>query len=725
MPHSYEKEEVIDSGLACFELIANYCGVPVNTGHIKHELGLGDAKLSTFNILQAAKLTGFKSSLSESEWERLSVIKLPVIAKLENDHFVVVAQANDEKVLVHDPIEKRPITILKEAFEQSWTKEIIHLSHKEAVNSDKKFDFSWFIPAIVKYRKILKEVIYASFFLQLFALLTPIFFQVIIDKVLIHKALTTLHVLAIGMGVMILFEIILGGLRTYLFTHTSNRIDVTLGSQLFNHLLKLPLSYFESRRVGGTVARVRELDSIRQFLTGTTVTLFIDTLFSVVFITVLFLYSPTLTWIVVGTIPFYVAISIFITPLLRKRLNDKFAKGAENQAFLVETISGIETVKSMAIEPTMQKKWDDQLAGYVKSGFKTSNLSNVAGQIASFVNKITTVLILWVGAFMVMGNDLTIGQLIAFNMLAGRVTGPLMRIVQVWQEFQEAGISMQKLADILNVKPENSYSKSKSTLPEIRGHVRFEHVKFRYNTESQLVLPDLSFDINPGETIGIVGRSGSGKSTITKLIQRLYIPEQGQIFIDNIDIAQIDPAWLRRQIGVVLQENYLFSRSVRENIALANPAIPFEQVTVAAQLSGAHKFIQELNNGYDTVLEERGMNLSGGQRQRIAIARALVTNPKLLIFDEATSALDYESESIIQQNMAKISQGRTVFIIAHRLSTVRNANRILVIDEGHIVEQGNHDELLALSGYYANLYQHQSGVIKPAVQTGVVVKSNV
>jgi subfamily B ATP-binding cassette protein HlyB/CyaB len=552
-------------------------------------------------------------------------------------------------------------------------------------------------------------VLAASFFIQLFALVTPLFFQVVIDKVLVHRGLTTLDVLAIGLLAVSVFEVVLTGLRTYLFSHTTNRIDVTLGAKLFDHLLRLPLAYFKARRVGDSVARVRELETIRNFITGSGLTVVIDLFFTVVFFAVMYYYSPTLTWIVWGAIPFYVLLSLFVTPVLRRRLDEKFARGAENQAFLVESVTGVETLKAMAVEPQMQRRWEEQLAAYVSASFRTANLGNIASQIAGLINKVTTVLILWIGATLVMHNDLSVGQLIAFNMLAGRVSGPILRLVQLWQDFQQAGISVQRLGDILNTPTEPGYNPGRATLPALQGEVHFEHVSFRYAPDRPKVLDDIDLQVRPGEVIGIVGHSGSGKSTLTKLIQRLYIPESGRVLIDGIDLALVEPAWLRRQVGVVLQENTLFNRSVRENIALANPALEMGAIVQAAKLAGAHDFILELAEGYDTLVGEQGGTLSGGQRQRIAIARALITNPRILIFDEATSALDYESERIIQDNMAAIAQGRTVFIIAHRLSAVRRANRIIVIEQGRMVEQGSHAQLIDLGGHYARLHAFQNG----------------
>ena len=710
VPHAASPSQELDTGLACLLLMARFFGVPADGAQLKHQFVEPGKDFDETKLLLAARHLGFKTGAIDSIWTRLPATSLPAIAQQKDGRYVLIGRADDDKVLVQDPSEPKPLILPRAIFEQAWSGRLILLTKRANVRAqDRKFDFTWFFPAIAKHRKLLGEVLLASFFLQLFALLTPLFFQVVIDKVLVHKGLTTLHVLAIGMLAMTLFEVMLGGLRTYIFSHTSSRIDVALGAQLFRHLVRLPIAYFEARRVGDTAARVRELETIRQFLTGSTVTLVIDLFFTVVFLAVMFFYSPLLAWVVMATIPFYVFLSVVITPIFRHRLNEKFNRGAENQAFLVETVSGIQTVKAMAVEPSMERRWDEQLAGYVRASFRTSQLGNISGQVASFINKITTVAILWIGAYQVMAGNLSIGQLIAFNMLAGRVTGPMLRVVQLWQDFQQAGISVQRLGDILNAPPEPSYQPTKTTLPSLSGHVTFNDVIFRYRPDGKVILNKVAFDIPAGKTVGIVGRSGSGKSTIAKLIQRLYVPEAGRIHIDGVDLAQMDPAWLRRQIGVVLQENFLFNRSVRDNIALADSGLPMERVIEAARLAGAHEFILDLAEGYDTMVGEHGSNLSGGQRQRIAIARALITNPRILIFDEATSALDYESESIIQKNLARICQGRTVFIIAHRLSTVRQADRIFVIDQGQIVEQGTHRELINLNGYYARLNQHQDG----------------
>jgi subfamily B ATP-binding cassette protein HlyB/CyaB len=487
-------------------------------------------------------------------------------------------------------------------------------------------------------------------------------------------------------------------------------VDVELGAKLFHHLLALPLAYFQNRRVGDTVARVHEQENIRSFLTGSAVTLVVDLVFTVVFVAVMYYYSPTLSWIVLGSVPCYVALSLIVTPILRRRLEERFNRGAENQAFLVEAVTGVETLKAMAVEPRMQRRWEEQLAAYVHTAFRATTLGNVGSQTASLVSKLTTALVLWVGARLVIDGGLTVGELVAFNMLAGRVTTPVLRLAQLWQDFQQVRISVHRLGDILNTRTEPTQAPGRTALPAIQGRVTFDHVTFRYRPDSAPVLCDVQLDIPSGQVIGVVGPSGSGKSTLTKLVQRLYIPESGRVLIDGVDLAMIDPSWLRRQIGVVLQENVLFNASVRDNIALSDPGMPVARVVAAASLAGAHDFILQLPQGYDTVIGERGATLSGGQRQRLAIARALVTNPRILILDEATSALDYESEAIIQTNMRAMCRGRTVLVIAHRLATVRHADRIITLERGRVVEDGTHDELLGLGGRYASLHQYQMGL---------------
>jgi subfamily B ATP-binding cassette protein HlyB/CyaB len=646
---------------------------------------------------------------------QLSSLSLPAIARLADGNYVVIAQITNENVLLHDPREAKPLSMPLEAFADNWSGELLLLGKRRGlVAQNTRFGVAWFIPAILKYRRQFMEVLLASFFLQVFALATPLFFQVVIDKVLVHGSLTTLDVLAMGLLAVTVFDVVLGTLRNYLLSHTSNRIDVMLGARLFRHLLSLPTSYFKARRVGDTVARVRELETIRQFITGSSISVVIDLLFTVVFFLLMYSYSPMLTAIVAASLPAYIALSLFVTPLLRHRLEQKFQRGAQNQAFLVETVHGMDTLKAMAVEPHMQRHWEDQLAAFVSSSFKAGNLSNIANQAAAMINKIVTILILWCGATLVIGGALSVGQLIAFNMFAGRVSGPVLRLVQLWQDFQQAGIAIARLGDILNTPGETGHNPNKTTLPAITGHIQFDHLGFAYQQDRNPALHDICLDIAPGEVIGIVGHSGCGKSTLSNMIQRIYAPTQGRIRIDGTDLAMVQPGWLRRQIGVVQQESFLFNRSIKDNIALAHPGLAMEPIIAAAKIAGAHAFISELPDGYDTVVGEQGCLLSGGQKQRLAIARALIGNPRILIFDEATSALDYESEARIQANMRSICQGRTVLIIAHRLSTVQHADRIVVMDAGRIVEQGSHHQLIGRKAYYARLYSHQLGLVAEA-----------
>jgi subfamily B ATP-binding cassette protein HlyB/CyaB len=698
-----------DPGLEALVTLLHLKDVAADLGQIRHRLGT--TKVGTPEMLRCAKDLGLKARAWRTDWSRLARTPLPAIASLRDGGFLVLAKAAEDKVLVQSPQTLRPVLMTRDEFLAVWDGGLVLMARRAGLSDiTRRFDITWFLGAIHKYRHLLGEVLVASFFLQLFALVSPLFFQVVIDKVLVHRSLSTLDVLAIGLLAIAVFETILGVLRTYLFAHTTNRIDVELGARLFRHLLALPMAYFQARRVGDSVARVRELENIRNFLTSSALTLVIDLFFAFVFLGVMFLYSPLLTAIVLGSFPFYIAISAGVTPLFRRRLDEKFHRGAENQAFLVESVTGIETLKAMAVEPQMQRRWEEQLAGYVAASFRVLSLGNTASQGVQLVSKVVTAGILYFGAKLVIDGGLSVGELVAFNILAGRVSAPVLRLAQIWQDFHQARLSIQRLGDILNTTAESTYAAGRARLPTIRGGIKFDHVMFRYRIDGQQVLHDVSFDVPAGQTVGIVGPSGSGKSTFAKLVQRLYVPESGRVLVDGMDLAMADPAWLRRQIGVVLQENVLFNRSVRENIALADPAMPMERVIAAARLAGAHDFILELSDGYDTIIGERGSTLSGGQRQRIAIARALVADPRILIFDEATSALDYESERIIQQNMKEIAKGRTVLIIAHRLSTVRTMDRIVTLERGRVVEDGTHDALIKTGGRYASLHRLQAGI---------------
>ena len=708
-----------DSGLWALLAMAALHGIAADESQLRHQHGREPFDLQ--RLLLAAQQLGLNARAVRQDPRRLARAPLPAVARDAAGRFFVVARIEgaaampagtelpgSTRVLIQRAGEPPAVIALEELL-RTWTGELILFTSKASFSGQMaKFDFTWFIPAVVKYRRLLAEILLISLVLQLIGLATPLFFQVVMDKVLVNHAMQTLNVIAIDLICAMVFEALLSGIRTWVFAHTSSKIDVELGARLFRHLLNLPLAYFQSRRVGDSVARIRELENIRSFLTGNVMTLVLDLLFSFVFLGVMLWYSVTLTLVVLASIPVYLLLSLVFTPVIRRRLEDKFNKGAENQSFLVETISGIDTVKSMAVEPRWIQKWDQQLAAYVSSGLAVTNVATVAGGGVTLTSKLVTAAIMWIGATLVIDKQLTVGELVAFNMLAGQVSSPILRLAQLWNDFQQVGISMSRLGDILDTHPE--VASQKTRLPRLQGAIEFDQVSFRYRPDAADVLRQVSLKVRPGEVIGIVGRSGSGKSTLTRLVQRLYVPDRGRVLVDGQDLAIIDTPSLRQQIGVVLQENTLFNRSVRDNIALAHPAAPIELVMQAAKLAGAHEFICELPEGYDTVVGEHGTGLSGGQRQRIAIARALITNPRILIFDEATSALDYESEKIIHDNMRLICQGRTVLIIAHRLSAVRGANRIVVMERGQIAEVGSHEELLRNPrGIYTHLHGLQHG----------------
>ncbi len=695
-----------DFGLQCLMTIAAYYRIPADAKNIIHLLAMEGKTFSDSDLLRGAKLLKIKAKAAVIVPQKLLKMTFPAMLKTTDGYFLIL-KADSDKCLIVTEENSAPKIISMEKLCEIWHGEILLFIPRMMSSRDIKFGFKWFIPTIIKYKAPLIEVLFAALFMQILALLSPLITQSVIDKVLVHNSLSTLDVLAIGLLLIAVFETILSVARNYIFTHTASKIDVILSCRLFNHLFRLPMRYFETRRIGDTVARVRELENIRRFLTGVPMTTLLDALFIIVYIIVMLFYSTKLTLVTIASVPILALISALVTPVLKSRLDEKFNCGAESQSYLVEAVTGVQTIKSFAIEPTVQKKWEGLLANYTKAGFKTSILSGNAGAAAQLVQKIFDLAILWLGARLVIAGQLTVGQLVAFRMLAGRVSSPVLRLVQMWQDFQQTSISVQRLGDIFNTKPEPTMDNSKTRLPAIRGDIRFDKVSFRYRTDGAEVIKNMSFGIRPNTVVGIVGRSGSGKSTISKLIQRLYIPESGKILIDGVDLSLADPNWLRTQIGVVLQENFLFNASVRENIALQNPAASMDEIIRAAKIAGAHEFILELSEGYDTMVGEKGTGLSGGQKQRIAIARALLTNPKILIFDEATSALDYESESIIQHNLKEICKGRTVLIIAHRLSTLKDADLIMVIERGQLAEYGPKEKLIESKGLYYHLLSQQ------------------
>ncbi|WP_319402154.1 peptidase domain-containing ABC transporter [uncultured Anaeromusa sp.] len=635
----------------------------------------------------------------------------PAIVKLRDGRYVLLGRSNPKQVLIFYPEEDKPTLTPWEDVQEQWSGPLFVLEKKFSFEDlARQFNFSWFLPVLKHYKPLFRDVVIASFFLQVFGILMPLFTQVIIDKVIGSNGIATLDMLALGLVAACLFQAAMGILRTYLLTHTTNKIDVILGARLFRHVLALPLPYFETRRVGDTLMRMGAMNSIREFLTGSALTALLDVLFIFVFLFVMFYYSVPLSFLALLAIPVYLAQNILATPVYQRKLQEVWTAEAANKSFLVEAITGIHTIKSMALEPQFNHRWEGLLARYVQTTFNNGVFNMLLNSNGQLIDKVAGFAVLGYGGYLVMQGQLTLGQLIAFQMLSGQVAAPLQRVVSLWQTVQQAILSMERLGDILHTRPEN-IRPSKETLSQgvLQGNIALQNITFRYRPDMDPVLKEVSLEIAAGSRVGIVGRSGSGKSTLTKLIQGLYQPEAGSIHIDGVQMAEVDPVWLRRQVGVVLQENFLFNGSVRENIAAAAPSAPMEAIIQVAQLAGAHEFILELPEGYDTKVGERGTALSGGQRQRLAIARALLTNPRVLIFDEATSALDYESERIVMQHLDGIAAQRTMVMIAHRLSTVRHCDCIVVVDKGRIVEQGTHEELIALQGLYYQLLLQQEG----------------
>ncbi len=701
----------VDTGLSALALVASFHQVPCDPAQLRHDLGLAGRCAGPEDIVRACRRIKLKAKLLRGQKpERLDTVPLPALLEYRDGSFVLLGRRLEDGT--YRIVDARSRTASHEApgdVLRLWTGGIILVARRASLDSAARaFGLSWFTPLIRRYRMPLANVLLASLLVQLCALVAPIFVQITIDKVLVHKGYSTLTMVAVGLAVLGLFQVLLQFVRSYILAHTTSRIDVELGARLFEHILRLPLGYFETRAAGQTIERARELETVRAFLTGQALTAAIDIPFTILFVAVLFVYSPTLATIVVLSLPAYVAIAVVLRPILRDQTIERFNRGALSNQFMIESIIGIQTVKALAIEPLLRLQWEDRLAAYVRTSFSVVVLAGLGQNAIQYVSKLTTALVLFFGAYAVINGEMTVGSLIAFNMIMGQVTGPILRLSQLWQDFQQVKVSIDRLGDILNAAPE-ARGGGLTYLPTIKGRITVSNVTFRYGPASPEILKDVSLDIPAGQVVGIVGPSGSGKSTFTKLLQRMYLPEKGQIFIDGTDIAQVDPASLRRQIGVVLQENLLFNRTVFDNIALGNPGMSRAQAAAIARLAGADAFIAKLPLGYDTVIEERGANLSGGQRQRLAIARALATNPRILIFDEATSALDYESERVIQENMRRIVQGRTVLVIAHRLAAVRGCDRIVAVEDGRIIEDGSHHELLAKpASLYGRLWKMQS-----------------
>ncbi len=693
-----------ETGLVSIEVISKIHSVSIDMQAVKRRYFI-EAELSREEVLRILKDHGIRSRLKKlKSLDELLKYPCPLIIISPNNEFHILIGKKENKIFVFDCNEKKPKEMSTDEFLKFWGGEAIAV-YPRFTKTEFFLNMKWLFKEFYKHRPTFTAVITASFFIQLFGLVTPLFIQVIIDKVLAHHALTTLQVVSGAFLVVLVFDTVMNLMRNYLLYHTANKVDAGLGAKVYRHLLSLPFRYFETRKVGNIIARVRELENLRQFMTNISLTVLLDTVFSVVFIVIMWIYSGYLTLIVMGIVFLIALISFIATPMIKQRLDEKFQKGAHNQSFLVESITGIQTVKSLAIEGKMIKDWEKSLGEYIMSAFRLSNLGNVAVTSSQTLQKGMSLAVIYFGVSLVFDKSMSVGQLIAFNMFASQLSGPILRLVRMWQDFQQARLSLDRIGDIINTTPE--VVGGGVTVKELKGDIVASDVKFRYAPDGPLVLDGVSFNIKAGMMVGIVGRSGSGKSTIAKLIQRLYLPNEGTIMLDGVDIRHMDPLFLRYRTGIVLQECFLFSGTIKENIAMAAPNASVELIMQVARIAGAHDFISEMPMGYDTYVEERGSSLSGGQKQRIAIARALIMNPNILIFDEATSSLDYESEKVIHQNLNLIRKGRTVIFIAHRLSVMRDCDMVIVIDRGKIVETGNHESLMQKDGLYAYLYKQQ------------------
>ncbi|MEY3825996.1 MAG: hypothetical protein RLZZ148_810, partial [Cyanobacteriota bacterium] len=699
----------IDVGAACFQMLCKHFNMPFRRDLIRKVLAdqmerTGSLSLPLCGAI--AELLGLNSQLINVKAPSLIYITPPALVRWQ-DSLAIIYEISQNHLLIAVPdqgiLKRKP-----EEFVETWGAEgEVLLLQKTKDTPQERFGLSWFIPAVKKHQRVLIEVFVASFFVQLFALANPLMVQVIIDKVIVQNSSDTLQVLGVFLVVIAIFESLLTFMRTSLFVDTTNRIDMSLGSEIIDHLLRLPLSYFERRPVGEISTRVNELENIRQFLTGTALTVVLDAIFSVVYIVVMLIYSVYLTFWALIVVPILVLLTAVFAPIIRQQLRAKAERNAETQSYLVEIMTGIQTVKAQNIELRSRWQWQEKYARYVSTGFNTVITSTLAGSFSNFFNKLSGLLVLWVGADLVLKGDLSLGQLIAFRIIASYVTSPILRLTQIWQNFQETALSLERLADIVDTPQEAEKDRQNIPMPLIRGAVKFENISFRFKAHGPLQLYNVNVEFAAGTFVAIVGQSGAGKSTLTKLISRLYEPEAGRILIDGYDIGKVELYSLRRQVGVVPQDTLLFDGTVQENIALTNPDASTDEIIEAARAAAAHEFIMALPNGYNTRVGERGASLSGGQRQRIAIARSVLQRPRILVLDEATSALDYATEQEVCINLNEAFAGRTVFFITHRLGTIKTADLIVMMDAGTVVEMGTHEELMAMKGRYYYLYHQQ------------------
>ena len=701
----------LDSQIAAFRMLADHLMIPFRRELFRRIFGDQVARHACISLAlcgAVAESIGLQTQLIELEAASLSRLDFPLLL-LWGDGLAVVFRYVDGKFLLGIPsvglVELSPEEIL----EQWGDSGEILLLKKLDTTPTRRFGFQWFLPALTKYRVVLTEVLLASFFMQLFGLVNPLLIQQVIDKAIINSSPDALGVLGLLLVVFAIFEGLLLCLRTFLFNDTTNRLDLNLGTQIMDHLLRLPLSYFDRRPVGEVSSRIGEMEKIRTFLTGTALTTILDAVFAVIYLGVMVIYSWQLTLLSLAVIPVLVVLTIFVSPIVRTRLQRRAVASAKTQSHLLEVIGSMITVKAQNIELRSRWKWQELYTDFIAEGFDVTLISTTANSINDFLNKLSGLLVIWGGAHLVLSGDLTLGELIAFRLIAGYVTTPLLRMTSVWQSVQETALSLERLSDVIDTPVEApADNATRISMPPINGLVEFRDIDFRYQRTSPLLLKSISATVQPGSFVAVVGLSGSGKSTITKLLTRLYSPEAGLILIDNIDISKVELYSLRRQFGVVPQESILYEGSIEQNIALTAPDATTEDVIEAAKVACAHDFIMTLPAGYSTQVGEKGSNLSGGQRQRIAIARTILQRPNMLIMDEATSALDYQTERVVCDNLIRELQGRTTIFITHRLSSITSADHIIMMGDGRILETGTHLELLSLKGAYFTLFRQQS-----------------
>lgn len=698
--------------MACLEMLSLYYQTPFRRDVIERAAqdGLGDRTASLELLGNLSTLMGFTGTLADLPETQLSRAPFPCFAMVMGQPSMLHDISNDEVKLVI-PEYGRVVVPLSQLVGTSGGLRLLMLQPGRDTQR-RRLGLSWFFPQIRKYRRSLLEVLVASLVLQLLNLAQPLVMQQIFDKVIGQQNIDTLYTLGLVLLLVTLFQGLLGAVRTYLFADTTNRIDIVLGSEVIQHLLRLPLSYFDKRPVGELQTRLGELNNIRGFLTGSLLTLLLDAVFSVVYIFVMVAYSFTLTAVSLGVIPLFLALTYIASPAIKGQLRKAAEKNAATQSLLVEALTGVQTIKAQNAENTVRWRWQRSYSSFMSESFRSLLVGISTGTAGQFLSQISGLITLWVGAYLVIAGDLTIGQLIAFRIISGYVIGPLLNIATSWQSFQGVALSIERLSDVVDADPEGGVDQlDQLPLPAVAGEVAFQSVNYRFSDGSPLVVNNVSFSVPAGSFVGIVGRSGSGKSTIMKLLPRLYEPVSGRILIDGYDIAKLQLSSVRRQIGIVPQDSLLFDGTIRDNIALTAPDATSSEIEAAARVACAHDFIMDLSQGYATRVGERGSALSGGQRQRIAIARAVLQRPNMLILDEATSALDYLTERQVCLNLKSAFEGSTVFFITHRLGTIRSADTILLMESGSLVEQGTHRELIDIQGRYFALYSQQESEI--------------